>query len=151
MDRRIVLAQVMLPFNANLAGNVHGGEIMKMMDNTAAALARKYSKGSCVTARVDELEFLLPVFMGSLVTCTAILVYVGKTSMEILVNVDAENISGTEGPKRALSAFFTMVAMGENGKPREIKPYVPQTEEEIRLFEAAKARRLQRKAQKTRQ
>ena len=52
---------------------------------------------------------------------------------------------------RALSAFFTMVAMGENGKPREIKPYVPQTEEEIRLFEAAKARRLQRKAQKTRQ
>ena len=147
MDRQIVMAQVMLPFNANLAGNVHGGEIMKLMDNTAAALGRKYSKGSCVTARVDELEFLLPVYMGALVTCTATMVYVGRTSMEILVNVDVDDLLSEERPQRALSAFFTMVAMGEDGKPRAVKPYVPQTEEEKRLYEEAQARRLRRKAQ----
>ena len=123
---------------------------MKLMDNTAAALARKYSKGSCVTARVDELEFLLPVYMGALVTCTATLVYVGRTSMEILVSVDVDDLLSEERPRRALSAFFTMVAMGEDNKPREVKPYVPQTDEEIRLFEEAKSRRLRRKAQSAR-
>ena len=80
MDVRnqIVMSQVMLPHQANVAGNVHGGEIMKFMDTAAGAVAMKYAKANCVTARVDELEFHLPIFVGALVTCTASIVYVAK-------------------------------------------------------------------------
>ena len=81
---KVVTSQVMMPHHANPAGNVHGGEIMKVMDNAAYAVALKYAKGNCVTARVDELEFHLPIFVGALVTCTASIVYVGRTSMEVL-------------------------------------------------------------------
>ena len=76
VQHKIVMSQVMLPHQANVAGNVHGGEIMKFMDMAAAAVAMKFSKGNCVTARVDELLFHLPIFVGALVTCTASLVYV---------------------------------------------------------------------------
>lgn len=139
--KKLSLSQVMLPQQANVAGNVHGGEIMKMMDSTAGALAIKYSGGNCVTARVDELQFLLPIFVGALVTCTATLVYVGKSSMEILVEVEAEDLETGGGSQRALSAFFTMVAMGKNGRPRFVKEFIPQTDEEIKLAQEAEKRR----------
>ena len=89
VQHKIVMSQVMLPHQANVAGNVHGGEIMKFMDMAAAAVAMKFSKGNCVTARVDELLFHLPIFVGALVTCTASLEYVGRTSMEVLVRVES--------------------------------------------------------------
>lgn len=135
---KLVLSQVMLPGQANAAGNVHGGEIMKFMDSAAAAVAQKYSKGNCVTARVDSLEFHLPVFVGALVTCTAYIVYVGRTSMEVLVITESEDLESNSGPQKALSAHFTMVCMGRNGRPQAIgKEYVPETEDEIRLYNAA--------------
>lgn len=144
----IIMSQVMLPHQANVAGNVHGGEIMKLMDTAAGAVAIKYSKGNCVTARVDELIFHLPIFVGALVICTATLVYVGNTSMEVFVNVEAEDLESNNGPQKALSAYFTMVAMGRNGRPRQVPPYTPQTEEEKRLFEEAKERRALQKERK---
>ncbi len=138
---QIVLSQVMLPAQANVAGNVHGGEIMKMMDAAAAAVAQRYSRGNCVTARVDELQFHLPIFVGALVTVTASLIYVGHTSMEVHVFVEAEDLESTSGPEKALSAQFTMVCMGKNGRPQTVPEYIPETETEKRLFEEAKAKR----------
>lgn len=140
LTQQIVMSQVMLPHQANVAGNVHGGEIMKFMDTAAGAIAMRYTKSNCVTARVDELEFHLPIFVGALVTCTASIVYVGRTSMEILVNVEAEDLESSNGPEKALSAYFTMVAMGKNGRPQIVPEYVPKTEDEIRLYDEAKKR-----------
>lgn len=139
---KVILSHVMQPSQANPAGNVHGGEIMKMMDTAAAAAATKYSKGNCVTARVDELQFHLPIFVGALVTCHAYIAYVGRTSMEVYVDVMAEDLESNSAPQKALSASFTMVAMGRNGRPQEInRPYIPETEDEKRLHEAVVARK----------
>ena len=150
-SREIVMSQVMLPNQANVAGNVHGGEIMKFMDSAAGAVAIRYSKCNCVTARVDELEFHLPIFVGALVTCTAKVVYVGKTSMEVFVNVEVEDLESDSAPQKALSAYFTMVAMGKNGRPQPVPEYIPQTEEEIRLHSEAKTRIEQYKTKKNRE
>ncbi|QAT42153.1 acyl-CoA thioesterase [Aminipila luticellarii] len=147
-NRQIIMSQVMLPNQANVAGNVHGGEIMKFMDTTAGAVAMKYSKSNCVTARVDELEFHLPIFVGALVTCTATVVYVGRTSMEVFVNVEVEDLESDNGPQKALSAYFTMVAMGKNGKPQTVPEYIPETEEEIQRHEEAKIRVQEHKEKK---
>lgn len=141
IKNQIVMSQVMLPHQANVAGNVHGGEIMKFMDTAAGAVAMRYAKANCVTARVDELEFHLPIFVGALVTCTASIIYVGRTSMEVLVNVEAEDLEGNSGPQKALSANFTMVCMGKNGRPQNVPKYTPETEDEIRLYEEAKRKR----------
>lgn len=142
---KIVMSQVMLPHQANVAGNVHGGEIMKFMDTAAGAVAMRYARANCVTARVDELEFHLPIFVGALVTCTASIVYVGKTSMEVLVNVEAEDLVSGSGPQKALSAYFTMVCMGRNGRPQNVPEYMPETEDEIRLYEEVRKKRELRK------
>lgn len=142
---QIVLSQVMLPFQANVAGNVHGGEIMKMMDAAAAAAAQRYARGNCVTARVDEIQFHLPIFVGALVTCTASLVYAGRTSMEVHVYVESEDLESATGPEMALSAMFTLVSMGKNGRPQPVPKYVPETEDEIRLYNIIKEKREARK------
>ncbi|MEG0829108.1 MAG: acyl-CoA thioesterase [Anaerovoracaceae bacterium] len=137
---QIIMSQVMLPHQANVAGNVHGGEIMKFMDTAAGAVAMRYAKANCVTARVDELKFHLPIFVGALVTCTAIIAHVGKTSMEILVNVEAEDLESNSQPQKALSAHFTMVCVGKNGRPQCVPTYTPTTPEEIILYDEAKIR-----------
>ncbi len=131
----------MLPSQANVAGNVHGGEIMKLMDTAAGAVARKYARCNVVTARVDELQFHRPIFVGALVTLTATVAYVGRTSMEVVVTVDVEDLESDSEPIQALSAYFTMVALDRNGRPRAVKPLVPETEEEKILYETVKKRR----------
>lgn len=84
-ESQLVISEVMMPSQANVAGNIHGGEIMKLMDSTAYAAARRYARSNVVTARVDELEFHLPIFIGDLVICTAQVVFAGKSSMEVAV------------------------------------------------------------------
>lgn len=116
-----VLASLMLPFQANGAGNVHGGEIIKMMDSTAGVAAQKHCNTNVVTARVDELCFKKPVLIGEYVVCTARVVYTGKTSMEVFVTVESENLK-TGKRQIALTAFFTMVSLDENGKPSQVAP-----------------------------
>ena len=150
MDARyqVVMSQVMLPHQANVAGHVHGGEIMKFMDAAAGAVAMKYARGNVVTARVDELVFHLPIFVGALVTCTATITYVGNSSMDVYVRVDAEDMESSNGPEKALSAHFTMVAMGKNGRSQKVPPYTPETEDEIRMYEESKALVEARKAKR---
>lgn len=143
MDKRtkLIMSQVMLPSQANVAGNVHGGEIMKLMDTAAGAVATKYARCNVVTARVDELQFHLPIFVGALVTLTATIAYVGRSSLEVIVNVDVEDLQSDCEPKRALSSYFTMVALDKAGKPHQLPPLVIDTDEERLLYEEVKRRR----------
>ena len=103
-----ILAQLVLPMQANPAGNVHGGEIMKMMDSAAG---------------VDELNFKKPVLVGELVTCKAQVIYAGRSSMEVFVTVESEDLI-TSNKQIALTAFFTMVSLDENGKPSPVPKLV---------------------------
>ncbi len=143
MDKRtkLIMSQVMMPYQANDAGNVHGGEIMKLMDTAAGAAAKKYARCNVVTARVDELQFHSPIFVGALVTVTATVAYVGRTSLEVIVTVDVEDLESDTEPKRALSSYFTMVALDKGGRPRPLPPLVLDTEEEKILYEEIKRRR----------
>lgn len=136
----LVISELMLPGQANPSGNVHGGEIMKMMDSTAYALAHKYAKSNVVTVRVDELQFHQPIFIGDLVTCKAHIVFVGHSSMEIDVQVVVEDIEHDGKPEPALSAFFTMVALDRNGRPLTVQPLLLETDEEREAFEAGRKR-----------
>ena len=138
---KLIMSQVMLPNQANTAGNVHGGEIMKLMDTAAGAVAMRYARSSVVTARVDEIQFHLPIFVGSLVTVTSTIAYVGRTSMEVIVFVDVEDLQSSAEPMRALSAFFTMVALDEDGHPRQVPSLEIETEEEKILYNSVKRRR----------
>ncbi len=135
-----VIAQLMLPSHANPAGNVHGGEIMKIMDTAAGVAAKKHSRANTVTARVDELEFHQPIFVGELLTCKAWLVYVGRSSMEVAVTVEVENMKTEAPPRKALSAFFTMVALDENGTPTAVPGLLLETPEENTAFEQGRKR-----------
>lgn len=148
MDKRttITMSQTMLPSQANYAGNVHGGEIMKLMDRAAGAAARRYARSNVVTARVDEMQFLYPIFVDAFLTCTATIAYVGTTSMEVIVTVDVEDLESEDLPRRTQSAFFTMVAMDKMGKPKKLPPLILETEEEKKLFEEGRQRRLARQS-----
>lgn len=118
-----VLAELVLPMQTNPAGNVHGGEIMKMMDSAAGVAAQKHAHTNCVTARVEELNFKKPIHVGELVTCKAQVIYAGRSSMEVFVTVESEDIvTGTK--QIALTAFFTMVSLDKNGRPTPVPPLV---------------------------
>ncbi|HWR05736.1 acyl-CoA thioesterase [Sporomusa sp.] len=138
-ESRLVISEVMMPSQANVAGNIHGGEIMKLMDSTAYAAARRYARSNVVTARVDELEFHLPIFIGDLVICTGQVVFAGKSSMEVAVTVEVEDLE-CEGRKRALSAFFTMVSLDKKGRPNIVPELILDTSEEKTAFEEGKRR-----------
>lgn len=145
---QVVMSLVMQPNQANFAGNVHGGEIMKLMDSAAGAVASKYARTNVVTARVDEMQFHLPIHVGALVTCTATIVYVGTSSIEVNVTVDTEDLKSDNLPQRALSAYFTMVALDKTGKPQKLPKLEITTEEEKLLYEEGKRRYEERRLEK---
>jgi acyl-CoA hydrolase len=147
-ENTLVISQVMMPSQANPNGNVHGGEIMKMMDSAAYAASRRYAHTNVVTARVDELEFHLPILIGDLVVCTAEIAFVGHTSMEVSVNVEVQDIERGGDSQRALSAFFTMVALDRNARPCPVPPLQLDTEESKAAFAAGKRRYEAYKARK---
>ncbi|MFA6850830.1 MAG: hotdog domain-containing protein [Selenomonadaceae bacterium] len=150
-DNRIVISEVMMPSQTNPNGNVHGGEIMKMMDSAAYAASRRYARANVVTARVDELEFHLPILIGDLVVCTADIVFVGHSSMEVAVNVEVEDLEHEGKPQRALSAYFTMVALDRNARPKSVPPLLLDTEEARTAFEEGKQRYEDHKTKKKQQ
>lgn len=137
---KTIMSRVMLPSEANSEGNVHGGEIIKFMDTAAYVAARKHCRTNVVTARIDELEFHSPILVGQLVTCEAKLVFVGRTSMEVAVKVEVEDLRYDEPPKIALTAFFTMVSLDENCKPKPVPPLILETPEEEELFKEGQRR-----------
>jgi len=135
----IVMAQLMLPHQANLAGYVHGGEIMKIMDNAAGVVAARHAHTNVVTVRADNIFFLKPVRVGDVLLVRASLTFVGHTSMDIRVEVETESIA-QEKRQKALTANFIYVSLDKTGKPTDVPPLLITTEEEERLFEEGRKR-----------
>ena len=139
-DSKVQIAQVMMPEHSNAAGNVHGGYILKLVDQASAIVAARHTHQNCVTASVDRMDFISPVYIGNLVFAMASINYTGKTSMEIGVRIEAECLkTGTH--THVGSAYLTFVALGENDKPVEISQIIPETDEEKRRYDEAKKRR----------
>lgn len=141
---QLTMTVLMTPDMANFSGNVHGGHILKLLDQVAYACASRYAGSYVVTLSVDRVLFLQPIYVGELVTFLASVNYTGRTSMEIGIKVITENIR-KDVVRHANSCFFTMVAVNEDGTPQAVTPLLPQTAEEIRRFDAGKARRDQRR------
>ncbi len=135
----------MLPEHANIAGNVHGGEVMKMMDNAGGVVARRHSRTNVVTARVDGLEFHYPIHVGNYVMCVCKMAFVGNSTMEVMVKVMVEDLSCEGEPKVALTGYFTYVAIDENGKAIPVPSLKLITDEEVKLNNEGKERYLRYK------
>jgi acyl-CoA hydrolase len=133
----------MMPQHANALGHVFGGVILSMVDITAAVSAMRHARVTCVTASVDRVDFREPVHVGDLVIVQSSVNYVGRTSMEVGVRVETENlITGVR--RHTNSCYLTFVAIDKNGRPVNISPIVPETPLEILRFNAAKERRRRR-------
>ncbi len=130
---KITLSELMLPSHSNFSGKIHGGYLLKLMDQIAFACASKYSGCYCVTASVDTVDFLNPVDVGELVTLKASVNYVGKTSMVVGIRVTSEHIQ-TGVKKHCNSSYFTMVAKDENGQNVEVPKLILSNLEEVRRF-----------------
>lgn len=128
-DSSITVVQQMTQLDANLAGNVHGGTIMKLIDNTAGIVGMRHTGGNVVTASIDRLDFHSPVFVGDLLRVSASVNYVGTKSMEIGVRIEAENFLTGER-RHTGSAYLTFVSLDENSRPRQIPPIIPETDDE---------------------
>lgn len=136
-------SRMMMPQDANNLGHVFGGVILGMMDTTAAVCAIRHARGSCVTASIDRVDFREPIHLGDLVVMKASVNFVGRSSMEVGVRVEAEDlISGLR--RHTNSAYLTFVAVDRNGRPLEIPAIAPESDEERRRFDAAQARRRRR-------
>jgi len=142
---KTVMARTMLPSDANPYGNVHGGEIMKLIDACAGAAATRHARGRVVTAFVDGLSFVSPVYVGYLVTAKASVNHVGKTSMEVGVRVESEDLL-TGKVAHVSSAYLVFVSTDEKGGPVALPPLIAETDEERRRMRAAEQRRTQRLA-----
>ena len=118
-ESKIQISELMLPSNTNFGGKIHGGYILKLMDQIAFACAAKHSGSYCVTASVDKVNFLNPIEVGELVTMKASINYVGNSSMVIGIRVETENIK-TGSKEHCNSSYFTMVAVDGEGKTTKV-------------------------------
>ena len=142
-EKTLTMTVLMTPDMANFAGNVHGGSLLKLLDQVAYACAAKYCKNYVVTAALDQVFFKQNVNVGELVTFYARVNHVGRSSMEIGIKVFAENLR-THVRRFTTSCFFTMVAVDENGKSVPAPELKLETELERIYFEAAKLRKQMR-------
>jgi acyl-CoA hydrolase len=137
---QLTMTVLMTPDTANFSGNVHGGHILKLLDQVAYACASRYAGTYVVTMSVDQVVFRQPIHVGELVTFLAAVNYTGRTSMEIGIKVLAENIR-TQDVRHVNSCFFTMVAVGDDKQPVAVPPLRPFSPEEQRRYEEAKSRK----------
>jgi uncharacterized protein (TIGR00369 family) len=149
-DSAITMAIIMLPEDANPAGNVHGGVIMKHIDSAAGVVAVRHASSNAVTASIDRLDFHSPVYVGNLLTVKASLNMAGSTSMELGVRVEAEDLM-TGKVRHTASAYLTFVALDGNRRPKKIPGLVLESQEEIRRNREARARRASRLAERTKE
>ncbi|TCM65805.1 uncharacterized protein (TIGR00369 family) [Acinetobacter calcoaceticus] len=137
------MSVLMTPEMANFSGNVHGGTILKLLDQVAYACASRYSGCYVVTLSVDKVTFKEPIHVGELVTFLASVNHVGRTSMEIGIRVEAQNIQ-KRTVRHTNSCYFTMVAVDEQGKPRQVPELSLDSEWRRCRFEAAEQRKMSR-------
>lgn len=140
----LTMTVLMTPDKTNFSGNVHGGALLKYLDEVAYACASRYAGYYVVTVSVDQVNFRQPIHVGELVTFLASVNYTGTTSMEVGIKVVTENIR-TKTVRHTNSCFFTMVAMDEDGKPAPVPQLDPQTPDQKRRFVQAQQRRQIRK------
>ncbi len=146
-ESSVIMAQQMNPQDANPAGNVHGGVIVKLIDTAAGVVASRHARANVVTASIDRLDFLNPVFVGDFVTLRANVNCVGRTSMEVGVRVESENL--VTGEKRhTATAYLTFVALDAQGRPQALPPLILVTEIQKRRSREANIRRQNRLAEK---
>jgi acyl-CoA hydrolase len=138
---RVTITELMVPAYANFGGKIHGGMLLSLMDKAAYVCAAKHAGGYCVTVAVENAEFRAPVEVGELVSLHASINYVGRTSLVVGIRVTAENVE-TGAVKHTNTSYFTMVAKGPDGLPREVPPLRLENREDARRFMEA----MQRKA-----
>jgi acyl-CoA hydrolase len=143
-ESQVIMARQMMPDDANPWGDVHGGVVMKMVDEAAGSAAIRHARCRVATAAIDFMSFLYPVHVGDLLTVTASVNDVGRTSMEVGVRVETENMLSGE-THHTSSAYVVMVALDDYGHPVPIPGVIPETAEQRRRMAAAKIRRAQRK------
>ena len=139
-NNQLSMTVLMTPDMANFSGNVHGGTLLKYLDEVAYACASRYAGRYAVTLSVDQVIFREPVHVGELVTFLASVNYTGRTSMEIGVKVITEN-SREQSVRHTNSCFFTMVALDDERKPVAVRPLELETAEQKRRFAQAQQRR----------
>ncbi|MDZ4104499.1 MAG: acyl-CoA thioesterase [Hydrogenophaga sp.] len=137
---QLTMTVLMTPDMANFSGNVHGGTILKLLDQVAYACASRYARSYVVTLSVDQVMFRQPIHVGELVTFMASVNHTGTSSMEIGIKVVTENIRN-QVVRHANSCFFTMVAVGDDGKPVPVPKLQPDTPDEHRRHAAAQVRK----------
>jgi len=143
------LTRIMTAVDANLHGNIHGGVIMKLVDDAAGVVAARHSGGRAVTVSMDEMVFLVPVHIGDLVNVRARVNWTGNTSMEIGVRVEAEPWDNVGEPLHTSTAYLVYVALDVDGKPRSVRPVTPEDDVDRRRFREAEIRRQHRLARRT--
>jgi acyl-CoA hydrolase len=146
-DSQVELVQLMTLVDANNVGNVHGGTIMKLVDTAAGLAAARHCGGLAVTAALDEMVFLEPVYVNDLVTVKAMVNDAGRTSIEVGARVEAESVAGHRKVHTS-SAYLVYVALDEHGKPRPVPPVVANSPEEKQRQREAKLRREARLSRK---
>ncbi|EGK07976.1 acyl-CoA thioesterase [Kingella kingae] len=142
LQHELQMTVLMTPDMANFSGNVHGGDLLKLLDQVTYACASRYSGHYCVTLSVDKVTFKEPIYVGELVTFLASVNLVGRTSMEVGIRVEAQNIR-ERTTRHTNSCYFTMVAM-EDGKPATVPPLLLQTEQQKCRAAAAEQRKQMR-------
>ncbi len=147
-ESSLVVSHILLPQDANVSGNVaHGGVIMKHIDTTAGTVAARHSRGRVVTASIDRLDFHYPAYVGNLLILMASINMVGRTSMEIGVRAETEEI--ITGAKHLIaSAYLTFVSLDEQGRPRPVPSLILDSDDEKRRNREAQARREMRLLEK---
>ena len=143
-EHQLTMTVLMTPDTANFSGKVHGGAILKLLDQVAYACASRYAGRYVVTLSVDQVMFRQPIQVGELVTFLASVNHTGNSSMEIGIKVIAEDIRARV-VRHVNSCFFTMIAVDDDGRPTKVPPLSPRTPDERRRFAAAELRRAMRR------
>jgi acyl-CoA hydrolase len=146
-ETRLALTHLMQPADANFMGNIHGGIMMKLIDEAAGACAYRFCRTKVVTAAIDRVDFHHPVEVGNLVRLLANVNYSGKTSVEVGVRVEAEDLT-TGTVAHTNSAYLVFVALSDSGKPIPVPRLVPETSDRQRWFAEAEERRRKRLAER---
>jgi acyl-CoA hydrolase len=148
-DSRLTLSKIMTVVDTNLLGSVHGGVVMKFVDDVAGAVAARHSGGAAVTVAMDEMLFLTPVRVGDLVHASAQVNWTGRSSMEIGVRVTAERWDEAgRPPVRVATAYLAFVAVDADGGPRQVPALELESEVDRRRFREAEIRRRHRLARR---
>ncbi len=146
-ESAVVISRLMNPSDANPLGIVHGGEILKMVDEAGGLSAMRHARSPVVTVRLDSMTFLEPIYVGDLVIVKAMVNWVGRTSMEVGIRVEAENpVTGQR--THTNSAYAVYVALDDQGRPKPVPPLILETEEEKRRWREAEERQQIRLSQR---